>query len=131
MQTVVKRGYRLAVAHVTLVTVAHGTRHPTGNDVARALTAAAGERLGMAAVTSYVELSEPLFADVMAALTEPAVVVPLLLSTGYHVTVDLPRAVARASAPVRWARRSARTRAGRWRRWSGCARRAPTRASRW
>ena len=76
-----------------LVTVAHGTRHATGNDVARALTAAAGERLGMTAVTSYVELSEPLFADVMSGLTEPAVVVPLLLSTGYHVTVDLPRAV--------------------------------------
>lgn len=83
-----------------LVTVAHGTRHPTGNDVARAVTAAAGERLGMTAVTSYVELSEPLFADVMAALTEPAVVVPLLLSTGYHVTVDLPRAVAAASVEV-------------------------------
>jgi sirohydrochlorin ferrochelatase len=83
-----------------LVTVAHGTRHPTGNDVARAVTAAAGERLGMPAVTSYVELSEPLFADVMAGLSEPAVVVPLLLSTGYHVTVDLPRAAASAPVPV-------------------------------
>ncbi|HWM05201.1 MAG TPA: CbiX/SirB N-terminal domain-containing protein [Actinophytocola sp.] len=83
-----------------LVTVAHGTRHPTGNDVAKALTAAAGERLGMTAVTSYVELSEPLFADVMAGLNEPAVVVPLLLSTGYHVTVDLPRGVESASVPV-------------------------------
>ena len=36
----------------------------------------------------------------MAGLTEPAVVVPLLLSTGYHVTVDLPRAAAGASVPV-------------------------------
>jgi len=36
----------------------------------------------------------------MAGLTEPAVVVPLLLSTGYHVTVDLPRAVEGASVPV-------------------------------
>lgn len=86
---------------VTLVTVAHGTRHPTGNDVARAVTAAAGERLGMPAVTSYVELSEPLFADVMADLSGPAVVVPLLLSTGYHVTVDLPRAASGAEVPVR------------------------------
>ena len=83
-----------------LVTVAHGTRHPTGNDVAPALTAAAGERLGVPAVTSYVELSEPLFADVMASLPEPAVVVPLLLSTGYHVKVDLPRAAKAAAAPV-------------------------------
>lgn len=83
-----------------LVTVAHGTRHPTGNDVARAVTTAAGERLGMPAVTSYVELSEPLFEDVMADLSEPAVVVPLLLSTGYHVTMDLPRAAAGAPVPV-------------------------------
>ncbi len=83
-----------------LVTVAHGTRHPTGNDVARSLTVAAGERLGWASETAYVELSEPLFADVMAELTEPAVVVPLLLSTGYHVTVDLPRAAAGAPVPV-------------------------------
>jgi sirohydrochlorin ferrochelatase len=83
-----------------LVTVAHGTRHPTGNDVARSLTELAGERLGMPAVTSYVELSSPLFADVMSELTEAAVVVPLLLSTGYHVTVDLPRAVGRAPVPV-------------------------------
>ena len=84
-----------------LVTVAHGTRHPTGNEVARAVTAAAGERLGMTSLTSYVELSEPLFADVMAALTEPAVVVPLLLSTGYHVKVDLPRAAEAAPVEVR------------------------------
>ena len=83
-----------------LVTVAHGTRHPTGNDVARALTDAAGRRLGVTAVTSYVELSAPLFADVMTSLDEPALVVPLLLSTGYHVTVDLPRAAAGAPAPV-------------------------------
>lgn len=83
-----------------LVTVAHGTRHPTGNEVAQAVTAAAGERLGVAAVTSYVELSEPLFADVMGALAEPAVVVPLLLSTGYHVRTDLPRAAALARVPV-------------------------------
>jgi sirohydrochlorin ferrochelatase len=84
-----------------LVTVAHGTRHPTGNDVARAVTAAAAARLGVQAVTTYVELSEPLFADAVAGLDEPAVVVPLLLSTGYHVTVDLPRAAARASVEVR------------------------------
>ncbi len=86
---------------LNLVTVAHGTRHPTGNDVARALTAAAGARLGVVATTSYVEISEPLFADVMAGLTEPAVVVPLLLSTGYHVAVDLPRGAAGASVEVR------------------------------
>lgn len=71
-----------------LVTVAHGTRHPVGNEVARELTAAAGARLDLPAVASYVELAEPLFAEVMAA-PEPSLVVPLLLSTGYHVRHDL------------------------------------------
>ncbi len=83
-----------------LVTVAHGTRHGPGNAVAAAVTAAAGERLGTSARASYVELCEPLFATVMAGLQQPAVVVPLLLSTGFHVRVDLPEAVAGASAPV-------------------------------
>ncbi|GAA4363333.1 sirohydrochlorin chelatase [Nocardioides caricicola] len=71
-----------------LVTVAHGTRYAPGNDVARALTAGAGELLGMPAVATYVELAEPLFAEVVAT-PEPTVVVPLLLSTGYHVRHDL------------------------------------------
>lgn len=78
----------------TLVTVAHGTRKPAGNQVALELTAAAGRRLGLPAVASYVELCTPLFADVAAGLRGPAVVVPLLLSTGYHVRHDLPSALA-------------------------------------
>jgi sirohydrochlorin ferrochelatase len=84
-----------------LVTVAHGTRHDTGNRVAVELTAAAGERLGVPAAASYVELCEPLFADVVAGLSEPAVAVPLLLSTGFHIRHDLPAAVDGASVPVR------------------------------
>ncbi len=81
-----------------LVTVAHGTRTASGNVVAAALTAAAGERLGWRAEVSYVELCAPLFADVAARLDEPAVVVPLLLSTGVHVRRDLPAALDAAPA---------------------------------
>jgi sirohydrochlorin ferrochelatase len=84
----------------TLVTVAHGTRTPAGNRVAAELTAAAGRRLGMTATASYVELCEPSFADVLADLRHPALVVPLLLSTGYHLRHDLPAALAGASVPV-------------------------------
>ena len=76
-----------------LITVAHGTRTAAGNLVAAALTDAAGERLGVAATTSYVELCSPLFADVVAAVVGPTVVVPLLLSTGYHLRQDLPAAL--------------------------------------
>ena len=71
-----------------LVTVAHGTRTPAGNAIARALTGAAGNRLGMPWVASYVELCAPSYASVMASGV-PSVVVPLLLSTGHHVRHDL------------------------------------------
>ncbi|WP_121257006.1 sirohydrochlorin chelatase [Nocardioides ferulae] len=87
-------------AETRLVTVAHGTRLAAGNEVARQVTAAAGESLGMAAVCSYVELSEPLFADVLAGSSAPTVAVPLLLSTGFHLRTDLPAAVAGAGGPV-------------------------------
>lgn len=74
-----------------LVTVAHGTRNPAGNQVAAELTAMAARRLGWSATTSYVELCAPLFADVATGLAAAdTAVVPLLLSTGYHVRHDLP-----------------------------------------
>jgi len=88
----------------TLLTVAHGTRDPEGNAVAAAVTIAAGHRLGMSAETTYVELCEPLFADVVRDLPPsagPVAVVPLLLSTGYHLRHDLPAAVATAGPEVR------------------------------
>lgn len=83
-----------------LVTVAHGTRQVAGNEIARTLTLAAGERLAMPAVASYVELCEPLFAEVLSASREPTVVVPLLLSAGFHTRHDLPEAVSGAGGPV-------------------------------
>ena len=78
----------------SLVTVAHGTRRAGGNEIARQITRGAGVALGVAATAAYVELSEPLLTDVVAGLAGAAVVVPLLLSTGYHVRTDLPRACA-------------------------------------
>jgi sirohydrochlorin ferrochelatase len=83
-----------------LVTVAHGTRHAPGNEVARTLTARAGARLGLPATCSYVELCAPLFGDVVAGSAEPTAVVPLLLSTGHHLRHDLPSAVAGAAGVV-------------------------------
>ncbi|HET7736050.1 MAG TPA: sirohydrochlorin chelatase [Nocardioidaceae bacterium] len=88
-----------------LVAVAHGTRNPDGPAVIDALLAQVRRRLPDTAVhTSYVELNEPLFSDVMAAQDGPTVVVPLLLSTGYHVNHDLPEQAAAAAGPVRIAR---------------------------
>lgn len=83
-----------------LVLVAHGTRRLLGNAVASIIAKQAGRRLGIDSRAAYVELCEPLFADVVAETRQPTLVVPLLLSTGYHVRVDLPAAVAAAAAPV-------------------------------
>lgn len=83
-----------------LITVAHGTRHAPGNEVARRLTVAAAARLRMPAIVSYVELCTPTLAEVMTDNDEPAIVVPLLLSSGYHLRHDLPAAVRASAAPV-------------------------------
>lgn len=84
-----------------LVTVAHGTRDAAGPRAIRALVRRVARRLpDTEVVESYVELSEPTFASVMATSQTPTVVVPLLLSTGYHVTQDLPQAAQGSAHPV-------------------------------
>lgn len=81
----------------TLITVAHGTREAAGPPVARSLTATAGNVLGVPSVASFVELADPLFSSVVGAYDDP-VVVPLLLSRGFHIAVDLPAMA--SGAPV-------------------------------
>lgn len=83
-----------------LVTVAHGTRLSSGNLVSAAITSRAARRLRVPSVAAYVELCEPSLTDVMAGSQAASVVVPLLLSTGYHVKHDIPGAVAGAAAPT-------------------------------
>lgn len=80
-----------------LVVVAHGTRSTAGQETVRRIAAAVAERLpGVLVRDAYVDVQEPTAADVvseLAAECERVVVVPLLLSTGYHVQVDVARAV--------------------------------------
>ncbi|HWM00477.1 MAG TPA: CbiX/SirB N-terminal domain-containing protein [Nocardioidaceae bacterium] len=83
-----------------VVMVAHGTRRHEGNKFARRLTERAVTLLDVPAKAAFVELADPLVADVMAGLPPDhgaVAVVPLLLSTGCHVRRDLP--VACAGAP--------------------------------
>lgn len=84
-----------------LVAVAHGTRDPAGPATIERLLRSVRARLASVEVVGcYVELVAPALEEVLGRLRRPAVVVPLLLSTGYHVRTDLPAAAARASAPV-------------------------------
>lgn len=84
-----------------LVGAAHGTRNPAGTATTGALLDAVRvARPDLDVRECYVDVCEPTPVQVLAALDVPAVLVPLLLSPGYHVGVDLPRAARNAPAPV-------------------------------
>ncbi|MPQ96850.1 sirohydrochlorin chelatase [Modestobacter sp. I12A-02628] len=81
-----------------LVACAHGTRNPTGRRlIAELALAARAVRPGLTTVAAFVDVQPPTVVDVVAGLAArgtAAVVVPLLLSGGYHVHVDIASAVA-------------------------------------
>lgn len=85
-----------------LVGISHGTSSPEGRRAVRglhdAVAAAASQRYPDAAPgvrLGHVDVEQPDVPATLASLDdgEPAVVVPLLLSAGYHVYVDLTEAV--------------------------------------
>ncbi|MQY32735.1 hypothetical protein SRB17_06890 [Streptomyces sp. RB17] len=86
-----------------LVLVAHGSRDPRALDTVRTLADRVRElRPGLAVHLGHIELNEPLLPDTLAALGDtPAVLVPLLLSHGYHVKQDIPEMAATARASTR------------------------------
>jgi sirohydrochlorin ferrochelatase len=81
-----------------LIGCGHGTRVPAGRRVmARFRLDLAAARPGLEVRPAQVDVHKPALTDVVAELTarhRPMVVVPLLLSTGYHVRVDIGAAVA-------------------------------------
>ncbi|WP_229069960.1 sirohydrochlorin chelatase [Actinoplanes sp. DH11] len=84
----------------TLIAVAHGTRSPAGRWQIQELAAAvARRRPGLDVRLCYVDVQEPKVADVVPTVAD-AVVVPLLLSCGYHVRVDIADAVEGTGFPV-------------------------------
>ncbi|MCZ9345181.1 CbiX/SirB N-terminal domain-containing protein, partial [Streptomyces sp. TRM76130] len=84
-----------------LVVVAHGSRDPRALRTVRALLdQVRALRPGLAVRLGHIELNEPLLPDALAALGDrDAVLVPLLLSRGYHVKRDIPETA--AASPVR------------------------------
>jgi len=76
----------------TLVAVAHGTRSAAGQAQIRSLVdAVAMCRPDLDVRLTYVDVQEPRIGDTMAHVQD-AVIVPLLLSTGHHVRVDIAEA---------------------------------------
>jgi sirohydrochlorin ferrochelatase len=100
-----------AASAPTLIGCAHGTSNREGRDVVRAiLTRVAGLLPHVPVREAYVDVQTPSPADVVREVIPPAgevrtrdavpdaVVVPLLLSAGFHVTQDIGAAVAGTTA---------------------------------
>jgi sirohydrochlorin ferrochelatase len=86
------------VREPVLVGCSHGTDEPLGRAVvAGILEGVRRRRPGLDVRAAFVDVQEPAVGDVVAAVSaegREAVVVPLLLSAGYHVHVDIAAAVA-------------------------------------
>jgi sirohydrochlorin ferrochelatase len=89
------------VARPALVLCAHGTRDPDGRATVLAVVDAVRAALpGVEVLEAYVDVQEPEVDAAVAGLQRApgggvaGVVVPLLLAAGYHVHVDIARAVA-------------------------------------
>ncbi len=75
-----------------LLAISHGTASPEGQAAIQRLVDAVAERLpGVTVRLGHVDVQQPDVAASLGALPaeEPVVIVPLLLSAGYHVRVDL------------------------------------------
>lgn len=84
----------------TLLAVAHGSRHPAAADTIGSLARQVSRLAPVLDVrVAFVQHAEPSLADGLAAAGTDSVIVPLLLSTGYHLTADI--AVAASTAGTR------------------------------
>jgi sirohydrochlorin ferrochelatase len=86
-----------------LVVVAHGSRDPRALNTVRTLLDRVRElRPGLPVHLGHIELNEPLLPDTLASLgAGEAVLVPLLLSRGYHVKRDIPEMAAKTQVHAR------------------------------
>jgi len=81
---------------VSLLVAAHGTRSAEGSAMTRALVAAiAAARPAVPVSLCFLDVAAPSLPEALDQLgSAPVVVVPLLLSAGYHVQTDIPAVVA-------------------------------------
>lgn len=91
-----------------LVLVAHGSRDPRTLATVHALIDRVRElRPGLPVHLGHIELNEPLLPDTLAALgdqgADGVVLVPLLLSRGYHIKQDIPEIAAASRVRARFA----------------------------
>jgi sirohydrochlorin ferrochelatase len=85
-----------------LLAVAHGSRDPRAQRTVRSLAGRVSELAPGAEVrTAFVQNAGPSLAEALATAGQRhVVIVPLLLSAGYHLSTDIGEAAARAGVPV-------------------------------
>lgn len=89
-----------------LLAVAHGSRDPAAQDRIHALTGRVRQVAGNARVaTAFVQHASPSLAGALARMAAEAdagliTIVPLLLSSGYHLSTDIAGAASAAGAAV-------------------------------
>ena len=82
-----------------LIAALHGTRSAAGAATSAALLARVRSmRPSLEVVPAYLDVQEPRLPSVLGSRPDPAVVVPVLLSGGYHVVDDIPSTA--ASSPL-------------------------------
>ncbi len=86
---------KTALARPFLLACAHGTGNPSGQAAVAQLVAEVRSALEpVSVIDTWVDVQEPSLTDRTRELSdEPTVIVPLLLSAGYHVYVDMARAI--------------------------------------
>ena len=91
------------MAAPALVALAHGSRDPRSAETITALVAEVrAQRPDLRVEAAYLDLAKPSFQTVVDRLVKAGhdeiVVVPLLLTEAFHATVDVPAAIAEATA---------------------------------
>ncbi|AUY48579.1 CbiX/SirB N-terminal domain-containing protein [Streptomyces sp. CB01881] len=95
-------GFARTTDRPVLLAVAHGSRNPAGVAATRELLERVRVlRPELDVRCCFLDLAAPSLPEALARLAdgEPAVLVPLLLGTGYHLRVDIPGALAAARLP--------------------------------
>ena len=78
-----------------IIACSHGTDHPEGRAAIGGLVHVLGREVHhREVVPAFVDVQEPSIDDVVRSTHGKRVIVPLLLSSGYHVNVDIARAAA-------------------------------------
>jgi sirohydrochlorin ferrochelatase len=89
------------MSHPALLAVAHGSTNPAAADVIRKLAGQVGRLAPMLDVhVAFLGHAEPSLPAELSAAGSGTVIVPLLLSSGYHVSTDIAEAACSAGARV-------------------------------